>query len=230
MVATTIGASELALPNSAAAASDAKLADNFDTFLKLLTTQLQHQDPLDPMDANQFTQQLVQFSEVEQSIAANKNLEQLLALASANSTADAVSYLGKSIKAQGSTNMLANGKAEFQYRLPEKAASTTILISDSAGKLVYSTTGQLDSGTHDFTWDGKDNKGVQLADGAYTIEVSALNSSDETIAVENYVTGIVTSVQSDEQGVYLMLRDVAIPSTSVRDISEPPAAVSATGA
>lgn len=217
---STIGASQLGAANSAAADADAKLTDNFDTFLKLLTTQLVHQDPLDPMDANQFTEQLVQFSQVEQSIEANKNLEQLLALASTNSAADAVSYLGKNVAAAGNTNMLSNGKAEYQYRLPEKADSTAITISDASGKLVYATNGNVDAGTHDFTWDGKDGQGNSLTDGAYTIEVSSSNSAGEPIAVENFVSGVVTSIENDEQGVYLMLQDVAIPTTSVRNIRE----------
>jgi len=223
MDAATIGGSQLAALNSAASTADAKLTDNFDTFLKLLTTQLVHQDPLDPMDANQFTEQLVQFSEVEQSIQANKNLEKLLALALGNSAADAVSYLGKNIEAIGATNMLSNGKAEYKYKLPEKADSTTITISDSTGKLVYATTGSVDAGTHDFTWDGKDSQGQTLADGPYTIAVSALNSAGETIAVENSVYGVVTSIESGEQGVNLMLQDVAIPATAVRNVSEPAA-------
>ncbi len=220
MHAATIGASQLGT-TAATSAADAKLADNFDTFLKLLTTQLVHQDPLDPMDATQFTEQLTQFSQVEQSIQANKNLEQLLALASANTAADAVSYLGKNIQAVGKTNMLSNGKAEYQYRLPENAASTSIRISDGSGKLVYATTGSLDAGTHDFTWDGKDSQGNTLVEGPYTIAVNSLNSAGEAIAVENYVSGAVTSIEIDETGVHLMLQDVPIPSTSVRNVSEP---------
>ena len=228
MESAAIGASLTGAATQAEAA-DTKLADNFDTFLKLLTTQLQHQDPLDPMDANQFTEQLVQFSQVEQSIEANKNLEKLLALASTNSTADAVSYLGRNIEAKGGTNMLSNGKADWRYRLPENADSTTIFVSDSAGKLVYSVAGETDAGTHDFSWDGKDKQGNQLADGAYTIEVGAQNSVGDDIAVENYVSGVVTSIQSDEQGVYLMLQDVGIPATSVRNVSDPVKTASAAG-
>lgn len=219
-----LGAGQTGALSSSSGKADAKLTENFDTFLKLLTTQLVHQDPLDPMDANQFTEQLVQFSQVEQSIEANKNLEQLLALASANSTADAVSYLGKNIEAHGKTNMLSSGKAEWRYQLPEIAKSTSILISDSTGKAVFSTTGALDAGSHDFVWDGKDNQGNILPDGAYTISVNASNSFDEAIAIENFVSGVVTSIQSDESGVYLMLQDVPIPATLVQNISEPIAA------
>src|ERR1700686_3335504 len=74
-----------------------QLAGNFDTFLKLLTTQLQNQDPLSPMDSNQFTQELVQFSQVEQQINTNTSLASLIALTKTQSSANAVSYLGKTI-------------------------------------------------------------------------------------------------------------------------------------
>ncbi|MBT7666952.1 MAG: flagellar hook-basal body complex protein, partial [Rhodospirillaceae bacterium] len=133
-------------PATASGVADAKLADNFDTFLTLLTAQLEHQDPLEPMDANQFTDQLVQFTEVEQSIAANKNLEKLLALVGTNSTADAVSYLGKTVEAVGRTTSLTSGKADWRYHLPETAESTTVTITNAAGKLVYSTEGEVAAG------------------------------------------------------------------------------------
>ena len=73
------------------------MSSNFDTFLTLLTTQLQNQDPLSPMDSNQFTQQLVQFSQVEQQINSNKNLESLISLTKNQTSVDAVSYLGKTL-------------------------------------------------------------------------------------------------------------------------------------
>ncbi len=210
------------IPATAAGIADAKLADNFDTFLTLLTTQLEHQDPLEPMDANQFTEQLVQFSQVEQSIQSNKHLEQLLAMVSTNSTADAVSYLGKTIEAQGKTTALANGKASWRYHLAENAETTTITVSNSDGKLVYATSGKLGAGSHDFEWDGKDNQGNVEPEGAYTIEVSATNASEEGIVVDTFVSGTVDSITSDtESGVVLMLQDIAIPATSVVKVSEP---------
>ncbi|MDP6876592.1 MAG: flagellar hook capping FlgD N-terminal domain-containing protein [Alphaproteobacteria bacterium] len=221
MSAEAIGASITGLPQTAAGVADAKLADNFDTFLTLLTTQLQHQDPLEPMDANQFTEQLVQFSQVEQSITSNKHLEQLLSMVSTNSTADAVSYLGKTIEAQGRTAMLSGGKATWRYLLPEVSENTTITVTNDAGKLVYATTGNLEAGSHEFTWDGKDTKGETQPDGAYTIAVSASNALDEGLAVETFVSGTVDGVQNNGDGVVLMLQDVGIPATSVRTVGEP---------
>src|SRR5215469_6276624 len=82
---------------SVATSSKKQLSANFDTFLTLLTTQLQNQDPLQPMDSNQFTQQLVQFSQVEQQINSNQNLETLISATKNQTSQSAVSYLGKSL-------------------------------------------------------------------------------------------------------------------------------------
>src|ERR1700745_1994530 len=102
---------------AAAAGSNAmqQLSGNFQTFLTLLTTQLKNQDPLSPMDSNQFTQQLVQFSQVEQQINSNKNLEDLIALTKSQSATNAVSYLGKTLTLTDGTAALQNGTANWTY-------------------------------------------------------------------------------------------------------------------
>src|SRR5215213_9555272 len=97
--------------------SESQLAANFDTFLLLLTAQLKNQDPLEPMDSNQFTQQLVQFSQVEQQIHSNKNLESLISLTKASGAADAVSYLGKTLTVTDGNAALMNGQANWAYAL-----------------------------------------------------------------------------------------------------------------
>ena len=225
-----IAANTGAAPATAAGVADARLADNFDTFLTLLTTQLEHQDPLDPMDATQFTDQLVQFSQVEQSIASNKHLEKLLAMISTNSTADAVSYLGKKVEAEGATTSLSKGKAQWRYHLPENSANTNITVSDANGKLVYSTNGKLTAGSNDFTWDGKDRIGNTLPEGSYTIGVSAQDANEEGIMVGNFVAGTVDSVHNDASGVVLMLQNVPIPANSVTKVSNPADAPALPGA
>src|SRR3954470_17819141 len=96
-VTSVTAASTSATSTSAAASAQKQLAGNFDTFLTLLTTQLKNQDPLSPMDSNQFTQQLVQFSQVEQQINANKNLESLVSMSKAQGATSAVGYLGKTL-------------------------------------------------------------------------------------------------------------------------------------
>src|SRR3569832_441863 len=100
-----------------------QLTNNFSTFLTLLTTQLKNQDPTSPMDSNQFTQQLVQFSQVEQQINSNKNLESLIALTKSQNATNAVSYLGKTLKLTDGTAALINGQAQRTYTVPNTAAS-----------------------------------------------------------------------------------------------------------
>src|SRR5690242_18729124 len=127
---------------SAAANAQKTLSGNFDTFLTLLTTQLKNQDPLSPMDSNQFTQQLVQFSQVEQQINSNKNLESLIALTKSQSTTSAVSYLGKTLTITDGTAALQNGSAQWAYSLPGDATSVKLLVTDAKGHAVYLGTGE----------------------------------------------------------------------------------------
>src|SRR5215831_6422021 len=154
---SSIAPSAAASTGSAAQDAQKSLSANFDTFLTLLTTQLKNQDPLSPMDSNQFTQQLVQFSQVEQQIHSNQNLESLISLTKANSATTAVSYLGKSLTLTDGTAPLMNGEAKWAYSLDNDASTTKLVVTDATGKIVYAGTGETTSGMHAFTWDGKDN-------------------------------------------------------------------------
>ena len=149
------------------------LSANMDTFLKLLTSQLQNQDPLSPMDTNQFTQQLVMYSQVEQQIQTNDNLSSLIALQKTAAGSNAVSYLGRTAFTQGGDTSLTGGAANWRYTMPNDAATATLTVSDANGKTVYTAAADGDLGDHDFTWDGKNNSGVVQADGTYTLSITA---------------------------------------------------------
>ena len=184
------------------------LSADMNTFLTLLTTQLKYQDPLDPMDTAEFTNQLVQYSNVEQSIQMNSKLETLLSLNIANLGAQAVSYMGKVAQVLGDVMPLEGGKAKATYTLDKNVSSAVITVKDMNGKVVYSEQGKITSGTHEFTWDGKDSDGNQLEDGAYQIVVSTKVPTGETSAtVTTTVFGRVTGVASDSNGVYVGLGD-----------------------
>src|SRR3954470_4716770 len=127
-VTSVTAASTSATSTSAAASAQKTLSSNFDTFLSLLTTQLKNQDPLSPMDSNEFTQQLVQFSQVEQQISSNKNLESLIALTKSKTATDAVSYLGKTLTQTDGTAALIGSQAQWTYTLPSNAATVKLLI------------------------------------------------------------------------------------------------------
>src|SRR3546814_344036 len=131
--------------NSAPSKSDSsfsKLTGDLNNFLTLLTTQLQFQDPMSPLDTHEFTNQLVLFSGVEQQIQQNQNLEQLITLQKNGVALGAVDYIGKEIEASGRTTMLQDGAAKFAYLLPEEAKAASLRIFDSSGSLVFHEIGR----------------------------------------------------------------------------------------
>lgn len=206
---------------SATGSSAARLAENFDTFLTLLTTQLQYQDPLDPLDSNEFTQQLVQFTGVEQQIQGNKNLEQALSLLQAGQTASAVSYIGKAVEAKGDAAWLAEQDgAAWGYELAAPATAATLTISDSRGKLVYAAPADPAAGRHEFAWDGKDAAGVRLPEGAYRFAVSAIDKDGGAIAADLSVLGVVTAVQNRNGSPVLLLGRTEAPLADVINVKE----------
>lgn len=202
-------------------ASVTGLADNFDTFLTLLTTQLQNQDPLSPLESNEFTQQLVQFSQVEQSIATNTNLEKVLGLLGSNNVASNVAYIGKDVMVAGGSNGLADGKANWRYTVPAGATEVSLTIEDSSGKLVYAGSGEVATGGHTFEWDGKDNGGEQLQDGGYVLKVSAVDGNGEVLPTDVAALGRVTGVQTGDNGTELLIGGIAVSTDDVLQVTEP---------
>jgi flagellar basal-body rod modification protein FlgD len=175
--------------------SRTRLSDNYDTFLVLLTAQLQNQDPLAPMDSTQFTQQLVQFSQVEQQIRTNEQLEGLVAQYQAASAGAALSYLGKDAIIEADETYLAGGEANWAYDLPETAQTLAISVKDSSGRTVYSTTtAARTAGEHLFTWDGTKSNGETAPDGVYTLVIEAADDAGEAItpsvAVRETIMGV----------------------------------------
>jgi flagellar basal-body rod modification protein FlgD len=149
--------------------ADSTIAGDFDTFLQLLTTQLQNQNPLEPLDTNQFTEQLVQFSSVEQEIKSNKNLEQLIALSGANAFTGVVSYIGKEVTAEGATTNLSGGQATWSFNLTKDAPSTTLTIRDATGSIVKTESVDGKFGTNAFAWDGRSDAGNTVPEGLYSL-------------------------------------------------------------
>ena len=198
-----------------------KLTSDLDNFLTILTAQLQHQDPLEPLDTHEFTNQLVQFSSVEQAIQQNKNLESIIELNQNNMAISAVSYIGKEVSAAGKSNMLVNGKATFSYTLPEAAQAGTISITNQAGDVVFFGQAERTPGTHAFVWDGKSSSGVAQPDGQYQINVNAVNSDDQPISPSFGITGKVTGVEFDGSTAILNNGTVPVSLNSITNINEP---------
>jgi flagellar basal-body rod modification protein FlgD len=200
-------------PNSTTAL--AKLSGDYTAFLKLLTAQLQNQDPLKPMDTKDFTQQLVQFAGVEQSISTNKNLESLIQLQMAGQTAQATSYIGRTIQALGDTQATVDGKATWGYKLDNVASKVDIFISDKSGNVVYQGIGENSAGEHRFEWDGKDMNGLSARPGDYTMRISAKDASDQNVKATTTVNLKVTGVEFTSEGPFLVSGNTQIDMQNV---------------
>lgn len=198
-----------------------QLSGNFDTFLKLLTTQLQNQDPTAPMNANQFTQQLVEFSQVEQQINTNTNLQTLISQGGSAGAANAVSYLGKTVTLTNGNAALTNGQASWTYSLDGAAASNMLTVTDANGKVVYAGSGATGQGAHQFTWNGQDNAGNQLPDGAYTLTVTPKAADGSTINTAVASLGKVTQVDMSGSSPQLMIGSMEFPISAVSAVSGP---------
>ena len=211
------------------ATSLASLTENFQTFLSLLTTQLKNQDPLSPLDSNQFTQQLVQMSGVEQQIQTNALLKQIAGNTGAG-IATAVSLIGKDVRAVSDTAALANGKASWTYSLPADASDLKLEIVDSAGRVVHAEAPtDMKAGDHTLAWDGKDMTGTQLPDGTYALRVTATGASGEAIPTITYVDGVVTAVEQTNGQTLITVNGGQVPwehVTSIRQPDPPPASPS----
>jgi flagellar basal-body rod modification protein FlgD len=169
------------------------LAGNFNTFLTLLTTQLKNQNPLEPLDTNQFTQQLVQFTQVEQQMKMNTQLSSLISIEQMAQSTAAMAYLGSTATVDGSTAKLESGKASWVFS-SDKPSSATINIKDSTGQLVYSGNYTVNAGQQNFQWDGRGNNGTKYPDGNYTLAISAKDTTGQSVAISTQVSGTVDSV------------------------------------
>ncbi len=174
---------------------------NFNTFLTMLTTQLKNQDPLSPMDTAQFTQQLVSFSEVEQQINTNSNLQQLIQLQNTNQAIAATPLVGQTIEYNSATAPLSNAQAGFSYTLPSAASSVDLLVKDASGNVVFSATGKTGAGQHDFVWNGQTSAGTQMPDGGqYTLEVQAADATKNAMTATVNAFGVVDGVNINNTG------------------------------
>jgi len=203
-----------------------KLDADLNRFLNLLVTQLKNQDPLDPMDANEFTSQLVQFASVEQQIYQNANLEKMLTIQQTNQVATMVDFIGNTIEAVGDQVPLENSYAKTTYELDPQAGQLpvadkiTITVQNAAGQTVYTTPGEVTPGQQEFIWDGKSNNDIAQDPGLYTVIVTATDRSGDIINTKQTVFGRVTGAGAEEGAVNLYMGDVVTSLDKVLSISE----------
>ena len=203
---------------SAPNAAQQQLSGNFSTFLTLLTTQLQNQDPMNPMDSNQFTQQLVEFSQVEQQINTNDSLKTLIGQGTSQTGAYAVSYLGKAVTVANGQAPLAGSQAIWAYNLNTTAANTQLTVTDSNGNVVYAGAGETASGAHTFSWNGKSTNGTQEPDGTYKLSVTAAAADGSTVSSSVTSTGVVSEVDMTGASPTLMVGPMPVALTDISGV------------
>jgi flagellar basal-body rod modification protein FlgD len=191
--APTLPASTTSTGTAASAADSTEIASNFTEFLQLLTTQLQNQDPLSPMDTNQFTQQLVEFSQVEQQMKSNDSLSTLVSLQQSAQATSALSLVGATVVVNGSSAQLANGSAAWTLNAT-KPATATVTITDSTGQTAFTGSYTVNSGSQTFNWNGIGNDGTQWPAGTYNLTATAVDASGQSTAISTQVEAPVTSV------------------------------------
>ena len=188
---------------------------DYNKFLTLLTAQLQNQDPLAPMDASQFTNQLVQFAQVEQSVNMNKGIGDILKLQEQGQVQDAVGYVGRTVDVLGSEFTLKNGKAEILYAVDGTAAETTVQIFDGKGTLVRTLGGTAGSGLNRFAWDGKNALGGTAADGLYRVQVTAKDKDGKALETQTGYSGEVSRVENVDGSLMLTVGGQRIPMSQI---------------
>lgn len=194
------------------------LASNFETFLRLLTTQLQNQDPLSPMDTERFTSQLVQFSTVEQALKTNRQLEQLVSLTRTSAASVALTMVGRQVRVDGSRMLVDGQGGSTVYELPEQAANVTVRIFDADGRLIHSAAGETAAGPNRFVWDGKLLDGRPAATGLYRIDVTALDGQGRPIAASLERTTTIEGLETRESGLVLLADGIPLAVEAVRPL------------
>jgi flagellar basal-body rod modification protein FlgD len=202
------------------AVDDQMIASNFGTFLQLLTTQLKNQNPLDQLDTNQFTQQLVQFAQVEQQMKSNDQLASLVALEKSAKATTALAYVGSTVVVDGSTAKLTDTGATWTFNV-SKPAIATVTIKDSTGQTAYSGTFAVNPGSQAFTWDGIGADGKQWPAGNYTLTATAIDANKQTVAVSTEIEAVVDSVDLTQDPPLLSINGQDYTLDKVKRIVRP---------
>jgi flagellar basal-body rod modification protein FlgD len=214
---TTISSASLAQDIVQTQQSSTKLAQDFDDFLILLTTQLQNQDPLSPMDSTEFTNQLVGFSQVEQQINMNQKFEEMLGLQLSSMSTVALNYVGMNVSFLGNQSFFDGEKPlDIEYRLANEATFSKMRVINEEGETVRTLDLEKAPGIHAVSWDGLDDQGDVVAAGTYDFVIDALDQEENVVPSDMSVPGHVVGIDSSGGVSQLLLEgERVIPVASV---------------
>jgi flagellar basal-body rod modification protein FlgD len=197
----------------------AGLSSNFSDFLSLLMTQLQNQDPSSPMDSNQFTSELVQFSSVEQQINTNTDLTQLIQLTQASQIEQSTSMIGKPVTVTSNQLSLQSGTAAINFNTTT-AEPVGIAVYNSTGAQVQTATLTSSAGVNTWTWNGQSANGTTMPDGPYSVTVTALGINGAAAQVPFTVTGTATAVVNNAGTVQVQMGGLTLPFSAVDSVGK----------
>ena len=216
--AAAAGSATSAAAATAPGSAQTSLTNNYNDFLKLLMTQLQNQDPTSPMDTNQFTSQLVQYSSVEQQIATNTSLTQLIQLTQGGEVLQSSSLVGKPVTVTSDHIALQDGKGAVQFNTTSAEPVSIGIYSDSGAKLRDAVVSSQ-PGQNTWSWDGKDNGGNTVADGAYRTVVSGQASGAAAQDLPFTVSGTATGVQKSGNTLQVQLGALKVDLSAVQSLA-----------
>jgi len=207
-------------------AGSTMLASNFETFLSLLTAQLKNQDPLSPVDSNQFTAQLTQMAGVEQQLLTNELLKSMLAAQGGGGLTDAAAFIGRDATAAWPATRFQDGEATWSYELAGNADSVELQVLNGAGQVVWQGEApESTTGVHDFTWDGETTTGGNAQDGeVYTLKVVAKDAAGGAVDAQVLTRGRITGVEMYDGEIFLTVGASVLPLSSVIALEEAGAA------
>lgn len=220
MSVSSVSSSNGSTTSTSTSAATSSLMSNYDTFLKILMTQIQTQNPLDPMDTQSFTQQLVQYSSVEQQLQTNSKLDDLLTTMTTSSALQLVNYLGKDVTAYSDTTKFSDGACTWNLDASAAADDATVTVTNSSGAVVYTTTTNLKEGDNTFSWDGstKDGTNWSSSSDSYVISVNGTDADGKAISVTTQTSGRVDNVDTSSTQPYLSIDGHLVPLSAVISI------------
>lgn len=196
------------------------LGADFNMFLKLLTAQMQNQDPLDPMDTSEYTQQLVQYSQVEQSLQQTSALKDIFAKLASQDMAQASTFIGREARFDSPVAGLGSAPATWTYFANGKPTTINATIKDSSGKVVKEI--KLDPAAQGrYAWDGKLADGTRAPDGAYALSIAATDANGAAVPVTINSVAIVKDVVTDGANVMLGVNGIRMPLSGLVAVSAP---------
>lgn len=207
--------------NAAGLTSSQSLAGNFDTFLQLLTTQLQNQDPLDPMDSNSFTQELVEFASVEQQVNMNTNMQTLISMQQTTEETSAMQLMGANVSVNGNVAALSNAtstSAQWTFSSPSPATAN-VTITSSSGQVAFTGTVSLNAGSNTYTWNGQGANGVTWPDGNYTMAINATGANGQPVTVTTAVQGTISAVNVSQNPPQITVGGQSYPVSAIQSIN-----------